>query len=229
MSKRILCVATNAHPMMHGKETGLWLSELTHFIHVVKEAGYECDIVGPKGGKITVDSASIDGSYGKDPINVAFLADENMKAQLENSTPIANVNASDYIAIYLAGGHGTLWDFRQSEELQAKITEFHSQGKILSAVCHGPSGLIDSKDKNGNLIVKGKNVTGFTNIEDRIAGVLSELPYLLEDELKKNGANYHKNILPFTSRVEVDGKLITGQNPQSAKAVAEKVVEALSK
>jgi putative intracellular protease/amidase len=86
-------------------------------------------------------------------------------------------------------------------------------------VCHGVSGFVDSVDDKGNVIVKGKVVTGFSNLEDTIGGTKSLMPFLLEDALKKSGGNYKKNLIPFTSRVEVDGKLITGQNPLSAKGV----------
>jgi putative intracellular protease/amidase len=127
------------------------------------------------------------------------------------------------------GGHGTMYDFRQSPDLQRVITALYSAGRHVTGVCHGVSGFVDSKDAGGELIVKGKSVTGFSNVEDTLAGVKRLLPFLLEDDLKKSGASYKKNLLPFTERVEVDGLLITGQNPQSAKAVGQRLVEQLKK
>ena len=143
---------------------------------------------------------------------------------------VKSAKVKDYVAIYLAGGHGTMFDFRSNADLQAKITEFHTAGKILSAICHGIAGFCDAKDKNGELIVKGKNVTGFTNREDVIAGYMNVLPFWLETELKNNGALFNSNWIPFTSRVEVadNGKLITGQNPQSGVSIGETVVKYLN-
>ena len=140
----------------------------------------------------------------------------------------ASVNPSDYAAIFLSGGHGTMFDFRGSKEMQSVITALYSAGRPVSGVCHGVSGFVDSVDDKGALIVKGKSVTGFSNFEDTLAGVRKLMPFLLEDALKANGANYSKNLLPFTERVETDGLLITGQNPQSAKGVGKRVVERLA-
>lgn len=226
--KKILTIATNSNPELgNGKRTGLWLSELTHFVEVVTRAGYEVDIASPLGGKIPLDAASASGRALKDPANVHFLANDRLKHSLENSLKVSDVNVSEYAAIYLSGGHGTMWDFRQSPELQKKLTAFWSAGKVLSGVCHGVAGFIDTPDAAGNLIVKGKRVTGFSNFEDTLGGSKKYMPFLLEDEFKKNGAVYRKNLLPFTERIEVEPNFITGQNPQSAKAVGEAVVKML--
>lgn len=117
-----------------------------------------------------------------------------------------------------------MWDFRQSPELQNLITQMFSSGKLVTGVCHGVCGFIDSVDRDGKSIIIGKNVTGFSNFEDRLAGSLKHMPYLLEDELKRKGANYKKNFLPFTVRTEESGNLITGQNPMSAKALAKLIL-----
>lgn len=226
--KKILTIATNANPVIaKGKKTGLWLSELTHFVHEVSLAGYSVDVASPKGGKIPLDESSTSKSQMKDKANIHFLGDEKLKASLDHSIAVADVNVEDYEAIYLAGGHGTMWDFRQSPELQELLTAFDQAGKVLSGVCHGVAGFIDTKDKNGDLLIKGKPVTGFSNFEDTLAGSKKFMPFLLEDELKSNGANYRKNFLPFTSRVEIAGNLITGQNPQSARQVGKAVVKML--
>lgn len=120
-----------------------------------------------------------------------------------------------------------MFDFRQSADLQKLITRLYSDKRFVSGVCHGVSGFIDSVDAQGNRIVKGRSVTGFTNFEDLLGGTKKLMPFLLEDELKKGGAVFKKNLIPFTSRVEVDGRLITGQNPQSARAVGAKLLEGL--
>jgi len=224
--KTILAIATSSAAELNGNKTGLWLSELTHFIDVVERAGFGVDVASPKGGKIPLDEKSLESQH-KDPVNAKYLATPGFVAKLENSLKCSEVDASQYIAIYLSGGHGTMFDFRQSGDLQKLITKFHSTTKYLTGVCHGVSGFIDSVDDKGGLIVKGRRITGFSNREDALAGVKKLMPFLLEDELKKQGARYMKNFLPFTERVEVDGRLITGQNPQSAKSVGVKLVELL--
>jgi putative intracellular protease/amidase len=222
--KRVLAIATNSGPNLHYGQTGLWLSELTHFTHALAEAGHHVDIASPKGGKIPLDVRSAAPGQMKDPANVAFMNEPRFRDTLENSIAVKDMDPSKYDVIYLSGGHGTMWDFRQSPELQKVITEMFSSGKLVTGVCHGVCGFIDSVDKEGRSIVQGKRVTGFTNLEDRLAGSLKYMPYLLEDDLKKAGAVYRKNFLPFTVRIEEEGNLITGQNPMSAKALAQRVL-----
>lgn len=225
--ERILAVATSDATVLNGQKTGLWLSELTHFLEVIVAAGYEYDLASPRGGKIPLDEKSMQPSQQKDPVNARFLADPSFVQKLENSLKCSEVDASRYKALYLAGGHGTMFDFRQSADLQQLITRLYSDQRFISGVCHGVSGFIDSVDAQGNRIVTGKVVTGFTNFEDQLAGTKKLMPFLLEDELKKSGAVFKKNLIPFTTRVEVDGRLITGQNPQSARAVGTRLLESL--
>ncbi len=229
--KKIVAVATNRDNALKNKvATGLWLSELTHFVDVVMQAGFEVDIASPSGGKIPLDVArhTLEKQL-KDKVNAKFIANSRFKNSLENSIIIEDINTNDYHAIYLAGGHGAMFDFRQSVALQNKLTEFHSADKILSGVCHGVAGFIDTKDKFGNVIVKGKRITGFSNFEDKLAEAIDFMPFLLETELKNVGAKYKKNLIPFTGRVELDRNLVTGQNPASAKLVGKAVVKLLKK
>lgn len=226
--KKVLAVVTSDHTELNGKRTGLWLSELTHFLEVVEKAGLGYDIASPKGGKVPLDEKSSAESQLRDPVNARFLAKPEFAAQLERSRRCAEVDPSGYVAIYLAGGHGTMFDFRQSQDVQRLLTAFWSQGQFVTGVCHGVAGLVGATDAKGELLVKGRLVTGFSNFEDQLAGTKNLMPFLLEDALKTDGAKYRKNLIPFTSRVEVDGKLITGQNPQSAKGVGLALVEALS-
>jgi putative intracellular protease/amidase len=225
--KKILAVATNDATVLKDHRTGLWLSELTHVLDVVVAAGYGYDLASPAGGKIPLDEGSIKGSSAKDPVNARFMDDPAFQAKLEYSIPCAEVVTAGYAAIFLSGGHGTMFDFRQSPALQKLITTFYSANRPVAAVCHGVSGLLDAVDANGTSIVKGKVVTGFSNVEDTLAGVKNLMPFLLEDALQEQGATYKKNLVPFTERVETDGLLITGQNPQSARGVGMKLVEAL--
>lgn len=223
---KILTIATSDATELNGKKTGLWLSELTHFLDVVVRAGFDYDVASPKGGKVPLDEKSAE-SLTSDPVNARFMADASFVGKLERSLKCAEVDPSQYTALYLSGGHGTMFDFRQSPDVQRLITAVYAADRYVTGVCHGVSGFVDAADGRGGLIVKGRRVTGFSNFEDTLGGTKRLMPFLLEDELKRNGAEFHKNLIPFTSRVEVDGKLITGQNPQSAKAVGERLVEHL--
>jgi putative intracellular protease/amidase len=228
MKRKIIAVVTSAGPVLkHGKKTGLWLSELTHFLDVVHDAGFAYDIASPAGGKPPLDEDSVSSKQLADSANAHFLADARSVAALENTLPCRDVQPDEYDAIYLAGGHGTMFDFRQSQDLKRLLTAVASRGRYVTAVCHGVSGLVDTVDQDGKLLVQSKRVTGFSNLEDRLMAVKDRLPYLLEDALKANGGHYRRNLLPFTARVEVDGKLLTGQNPQSAKALAAALVREL--
>jgi putative intracellular protease/amidase len=224
---KILAIATNDATELKGKRTGLWLSELTHFLDVIEAAGYGYDLASPQGGRIPLDEGSAVPAQLKDPVNAKYMARPAFKQQLEHSRKCSEVDPTEYVALYLSGGHGTMFDFRQSPELQRLITAMCSADKYLSGVCHGVAGFVDAKDASGKVIVYGKNVTGFSNFEDGLAGTKKLMPFLLEDALKQNGAHYKKNLLPFTERVELAGKLITGQNPQSAAAVGRRLVEQL--
>ena len=227
--QKILAVATNANPHLHGKPTGLWLSELTHFLDVIEQAGYGYDVASPLGGAIPIDERrkALDDQLQSDTVNARFMQHPRFKSQLEGSLACSAVDPRDYVAIYLSGGHGTMFDFRTSAPLQAVITALHTAQAPLSGVCHGVSGFVDSVDERGNLIVRGKRVTGFSNFEDALDGSKKLMPFLLEDALKEQGAFYKKNLIPFTSRVEADAGLITGQNPRSARDVGARVVRAL--
>lgn len=224
---RILAVATNAAPTLHGKQSGLYLSELTHFLDVVARAGYAFDVASPAGGAIPLDENSVTPRQRRRPENARFLEQAEFAESLEHSLPCADADPDEYTAVYLAGGHGTMWDFRQSDDLQRVLAGFYDAGKHVTAVCHGVSGLVDTTDESGERIVDGRRVTGFTNREDALGRTKSSMPYLLEDALVENGARFHKNVVPFTSRVEVDGRVVTGQNPQSARELAEVLVTQL--
>lgn len=226
---KVLAIATNSNPVIRNKRTGLWLSELTHFLDVITAAGYEYDLASPAGGVVPLDEKSVTPSQLADPANVRCMADSTFRASLAESTACADIEPEAYGAIYLSGGHGTMWDFRQSADLQTVITRMYDAGAWMTAVCHGVSGFVDARDGAGELIVRGRRVTGFTNLEDMLARSKSSMPFLLEDALKERGAKFEKRLMPFTPHVQVDGKLITGQNPQSARAVGEHLVARLQR
>ena len=225
--KKILAVATNENPMLNGHRTGLWLSELTHFVDVVEAAGYVVDVVSPRGGAIPLDEGSSSESQMRDPANARAMANPRFRETLRTSRACNAVVADDYAAIYLSGGHGTMWDFRQSAALRALMGRMHEAGAWITGVCHGVSGFVDAADRTGRKLVEGRRVTGFSNLEDTLARSKHAMPFLLEDALKASGARYKKALVPFTRYVQLDGKLITGQNPQSAKAVGQQLIAQL--
>jgi len=148
-------------------------------------------------------------------------------ALLDNTLAPDNVDAAAYDAIYFTGGHAVMWDFPDSEGIQKITRDIHEQGGIVSAVCHGYCGLLNTRLSDGQLLVQGRRVTGFSWAEEILAGVSRQMPYNAQAEMSRRGALYEKGLLPFVPKVVVDGRLVTGQNPQSAKATAKAVAALL--
>lgn len=224
---KILVVLTNhaAYPS-RSDGTGLWLTELTHFYDAARAAGFDMDFVSPAGGEVPLDERSLKWIY-LDAAARAHLADPAFMARLKATRPADAIDASHYQAVYYAGGHGTMWDFPTDKALKRISEQIYRQGGVVSAVCHGVAGLLSLTDENGKPLIAGKTVTGFSNREEWLSGVKSQVPFLLEDQLLARGARYKKGFLPFTSYVVTDDRLITGQNPQSSKEIAEAVVKRL--
>ncbi|MFP2873029.1 type 1 glutamine amidotransferase domain-containing protein [Acetobacter tropicalis] len=227
MSHRILHVATNiSHFDNPAHSTGLWLSELTHAWDVFAAKGYEQRIVSPKGGKVPLDPRALKWPM-RDASSGAWLADPAKMALLSSTPCPADINPQDYDAIYFTGGHGVMWDFPDSEDLQAITRAVWEKGGIVSAVCHGYCGLLNTRLADGSFLVSGRKITGFSWTEERLAGVSGQIPYNAESEMKERGALYEKALLPFMSHVVADGRLVTGQNPFSARATAKKILSLL--
>jgi putative intracellular protease/amidase len=204
-----------------GKETGFYLSEVTHPYHVFEQAEVEVVFVSPKGGK-----APMIGIDLQDPLNKAFMDDAAKLAKVEQTLSPAEVNPTDYDAIFYAGGHGTMWDFPKNEQLAQIAASIYEQGGVVGAVCHGPAGLVNIKLSNGSYLVAGKRVSSFTN-EEEVAVELSDVvPFLLESIWTKRGAE-HTKAPNFQAHVEVSDRLVTGQNPASATGVGEQMVQLL--
>ncbi|NEP19520.1 MAG: type 1 glutamine amidotransferase domain-containing protein [Leptolyngbya sp. SIO4C1] len=223
-AQKILIIATNHDRLDNGQETGYWLGEITHFYHILADAGFEIEFASPQGGRPPMDQKSYNL---RDRDNRSFLEDDSLRHQLETPIPIDQVNPDDYIAIYYAGGHGAMWDFPNNETLAQVAAAIYEKGGFVSAVCHGSAGLLNIRLSDGRYLIEGKSVTGFANLEERLIRLVSAVPFLLEDEIKKRGAQYKSALLPFIPHVEVNDRLITGQNPQSAKAVAQALVQRL--
>lgn len=224
MKKKILFVVTShGQKGSTGEPTGYYLSEVSHPWEVLHNAGYEIDFVSPKGGK-----APVDGFDLKDPINKKFWDDKTYHAKVENTMKPSEVNPKDYVAIHFAGGHGAMWDLPENKEIAALAAKIYENNGIVSAVCHGPAGLVNIKLTNGKYLVDGKKVNGFTNEEEIAVGLEKVVPFMLEDKLIERGAKFEKTGL-WQSHAVADQRLVTGQNPASAEAVGKKVLEELQK
>jgi putative intracellular protease/amidase len=205
----------------NGKATGFYLSEVSHPVAVFDQAGLTVDYVSPKGGK-----APMTGSDHEDPLNAAFLDDPAKMAQVANTLSPTQVQPADYAAIFYAGGHGTMWDFPENLDLAKIAAHIYEQGGIVGAVCHGPAGLVNVRLANGDYLVAGKTVAGFTNEEEEAVGLTDVVPFLLESKLTERGATVDK-AHNFQAQVAVSDRLVTGQNPASATGVAEQMVTLL--
>lgn len=227
MTRRILHAVTNvghyddpAHP------TGLWLSELTHAWEVFEKRGFTQVIVSPEGGHVPLEPRSLKFP-NEDKTAKAWRADPAKTALLESTKRPDEIDPAEFDAIFFTGGHAVMYDFPDSEGLQRLTREIWERGGIVSSVCHGYCGLLNTRLSDGTLLVAGRKVTGFAWQEEVLARVDKLVPYNAEEEMKKRGALYEKAKLPFVSYSVVDGTLVTGQNPGSAKATAEKVADLL--
>lgn len=227
MAKRILHVVTNrGHYADPSQPTGLWLSELAHAWHIFEQAGYEQRIVSPEGGVSPLEPRSLKWPLA-DSTTKEWLTDPARQALLATTAKPGEIDAAAFDAIYFTGGHGVMWDFPGNPGLQKITREIYERGGIVSSVCHGYCGLLNVRLGDGALLVAGRRLTGYAWIEEVLAGVSGKVPYNAEDEMKRRGGRYEKALLPFVSKTVADGRLITGQNPGSAKATAKAVVQSL--
>lgn len=229
MSKKVLVVLTNTAKYPNLKRaTGLWLGEAVHFVDVVEKGGYQVDYVSPAGGYVPIDPHSL--SMAQD-IDWQWYDDKAFMNRLGTTLAPGQVKAQDYQAIYFTGGHGVIWDFPDNVALQNLARQIFEAGGVVASVCHGAVGLLNIKLSDNTLLVKGREVTGFSNIEEQLAELDKVVPYLTETELSARGGVYCKAEDPwqaFAIKDQVEGRLITGQNPASAAAVATLVLVALT-
>lgn len=223
MKVLIVCTNHDTYPTKSGK-TGLWLSELTHFYDVMVRRKVLVDIVSPLGGKIPIDERSFDL---KEETNHKYWEDSVFQSKISNSLTPEQIDARDYRLIYFAGGHGAMWDLTDNLALQEITKRVYENGGTVTAVCHGVCGLLNVKLSDNSLLVKDKYITGFSNMEEALNSFVSEVPFYLEDKLKEQGAHYTKSMIPFIEFIELDERIITGQNPHSARKVASKALEEL--
>ena len=226
--KKILAVVTNQATYGASKHrTGLWLGELVHFYDKAVQAGHTVDVMSPAGGEVPLDPRSL-GRLFADRTVRSYQADPAFMSGLKSTRPVADADPDDYSTVFFTGGHGTMWDFPASADVQRTAQAVYAGGGIVSSVCHGACALINLQGTDGNPLVRNRTVTGFATVEERLAGVKSRVPFLLEDELRAKGARYVRSTVPMTPHAVRDGRLITGQNPVSTKAVSDLILAALA-
>lgn len=206
--------------------TGVWFEELSTPYYAFVDAGAQVDIASIVGGKIPIDPHSLEGEGHHPPSVERFLKDTSAMRKIEVSMKIDGLSTEGYSAVFLPGGHGTMWDFPKSKQLADLLSAAWTEGKVVSAVCHGPAGLVNVKDVHGQPIVAGRRVSAFTDSEEAAAELTDKVPFLLETRICSQGANFQRgpDFQPFAVR---DGNLVTGQNPASSEQVARLVLDAI--
>ncbi|MET4004750.1 MULTISPECIES: type 1 glutamine amidotransferase domain-containing protein [Arthrobacter] len=216
--KKILMVLTSVSEIPGtGEKTGYNVAEAAHPWKVFKDSGHFVDFASIQGGQPPQNEVDTD-----DPIQVAFTQDEATRAGLYNTARVDVVDPEQYDAVYLVGGHGTMWDFPESKGLQQLVASVYNAGNVVGAVCHGPAGLVNVELANGIHLVNGRKVAAFTNDEEVAAGKDKVIPFFLADRLEEKGAT-HVFADVFEEKVVVDDRLVTGQNPASAAGVAKEM------
>jgi len=208
-----------------GKKTGFWLEEFAAPYYLLKDAGAAVTLASPKGGEPPLDPKSAL------PENVTestkrYRTDPLAQAALANTKKLEDVSADDYDAVFYPGGHGTMWDLPDNATSIALLEAFVLAGKPVGAVCHAPSALVNVRQKDGEYLIKHKRVTGFANSEEEAVGLTEVVPFLLEERLRESGGLYSKGA-DWAPYVQVDGKLVTGQNPASSGPAAQALLKLL--
>ncbi|MED5524917.1 type 1 glutamine amidotransferase domain-containing protein [Gallaecimonas pentaromativorans] len=216
---KVLMVLTSHDQLGNtGKKTGFWLEELAAPYYAFKDAGADITLASPKGGEPPLDPKSDDPDAQTED-TTRFKADVDAVAALGNTAKLADIDPSGFDAVFYPGGHGPLWDLAEDKDSIALIEATLAAGKPVAAVCHAPGVLRHVKGSDGQPLVKGKQVTGFTNSEEDAVGLTEVVPFLVEDMLKANGGQYSRGD-DWASYVQTDGLLVTGQNPASSADTA---------
>jgi putative intracellular protease/amidase len=222
---KILMVLTSHDQLGNtGKKTGFWLEEFAAPYYVLKDAGAAIAVASPKGGQPPLDPKSEIPEFQTE-LTKRFRTDTAAQAELANTKKLADVSADAFDAVFYPGGHGPMWDMPDNATSIALIEAFVKANKPVVAVCHAPVTFVNVQTKDGEYLVKGKRVTGFTNTEEAM-DLTAVVPFLLEDQLKERGGLYSK-AANWVAYVQVDGKLVTGQNPASSGPAAEELLKLL--
>ena len=223
---KVLMVLTSHSALGNtGEKTGFWIEEFAAPYYVLVDAGAVISIASPLGGQPPVDPKS-EAPDAQTAATKRFYADLDAIDKVAYTIKLSEVNKDDYDAVFYPGGHGPLWDLANDTNSITLIEGFYNTQKPVAFVCHAPAALIKVKAENGQPLVKGKKMTGFSDTEEEAVGLTKVVPFLLEGELKKLGAHYSKGA-DWGSYTEQDGLLITGQNPASSEAVAKLLLQTL--
>jgi putative intracellular protease/amidase len=221
--KKILMIVTSHDRLgSTGTKTGFWLEELAAPYQEFVNAGAQVDIASPRGGKPPADPKS---ESEPTPAVKAFLADTAARAKLDATLRLADIQQT-YDAYFVVGGHGVMWDLADNSALGGLLARAYDDGKVVAAVCHGPGALVNVRLANGEPLVKGKKVTGFTDAEETAVGLEKVVPFLLERTLRDRGSKYESGPL-WQPYAVTDGRLVTGQNPASSAPTAQQVLKLL--
>ncbi|WJV53683.1 type 1 glutamine amidotransferase domain-containing protein [Prodigiosinella aquatilis] len=224
---KILMILTSHDQLGNtGKKTGFWLEEFAAPYYVFKDAGASLTLASPKGGHPPLDPKS-DAPDAQTEYTERFRQDPEAQQMLASTQRLSDVHEADFDAVFYPGGHGPLWDLAQDPYSIALIEAFARAGKPVGAVCHAPGVLRHVKNSDGAPLVKGRKVTGFTNSEEEAVQLINVVPFLVEDELKRQGGIYEK-IADWHPHVVTDGLLVTGQNPASSAPVASEMLKLLA-
>lgn len=227
MSIKILMIVTSAFSMgPGGNPTGVWFEEVATPYYAFADAGAEVTIASISGGETPVDPNSVKPAGENEASVERFLADSAASGAMRAAVKLSGVDISQYDAVFLPGGHGTMWDLPNDAGLAAMLSSAWAQGKVIAAVCHGPAGLVNVTDAAGKPIVAGRRVTSFTDAEERAAGLEKVVPFLLETRIRALGARF-ENGGDFQPFALADGRLVTGQNPASSALTASLVLKAI--
>ena len=229
-SNRVLFVLTGHDRLgqagdSSANKTGFHLAEAARPWSVLSEAGFTVDLATPTDGKAPIDPSSMNLD---DADNARFLSDERISSQLEDTPALADRNLGDYAALYFPGGHGTMWDLPENDDVQSAIRTMYEDGKVVAAVCHGPAAFVNVKLSDGSWLVNGKTLSTFTDDEERAVEKDEIVPFLLEKKLRERGATIDK-AENFEASVSVDQRIVTGQNPASARGVGEAIRDLIGK
>ncbi|QOW09753.1 type 1 glutamine amidotransferase domain-containing protein [Kaistella flava (ex Peng et al. 2021)] len=225
---KILFVLTSHDQLGNtGEKTGFWIEEFASPYYYLVDKGVDVILASPNGGQPPIDPTS-DKPENQTESTIRFKADKDLQEKLSRTHKLSEVSSEDYDAVFYPGGHGPLWDLAESETSAKLIESFYNSNKPVSFVCHAPAALKHVKNTDGEPLVKGKKVTGFTNTEEALVQLTDVVPFLVEDMLKENGGIYSKKG-DFEEYAIEDGLLITGQNPASSEKVAEMLLAKLQK
>ena len=223
---KVLIVLTSHSDLGNtGEKTGFWIEEFAAPYCVLADAGVQITIASPKGGQPPIDPKSELADFQTEATR-RYDKDASLQEKLAHTVKLGEVNVDDYDAVFYPGGHGPLWDLATDKNSIALIEAFYNNNKPIAFVCHAPGALVNAKLPNGEPLVKGKEVTGFSNTEEEAVQLTKVVPFLLEDEMMKLGGHYSKGA-DWGSYVKVDGLLITGQNPSSSEAAAKALLKLL--